>query len=170
MSEVSDLATWAHAYKRMQTYLYSTLYSPFLFRPLSLLPLSSPPSLLLRLLRLSPPSLRASSQRPYPPHLGTPVFDSPNCRFLPDFSENLRCGEMASTNTSNVYIHVIEDVINKVRDEFINNGGPGESVLNELQGVIVFLLIFLKRILYCSDLCSISCVAIIVCVSGAFLL
>nr|GMD69376.1 transcription initiation factor IIA large subunit-like [Ipomoea batatas] len=42
---------------------------------------------------------------------------------------------MASSNTSNVYIHVIEDVINKVRDEFINNGGPGESVLNELQGI-----------------------------------
>ncbi|KAK4407688.1 Transcription initiation factor IIA subunit [Sesamum angolense] len=42
---------------------------------------------------------------------------------------------MASSTTSNVYIHVIEDVINKVRDEFINNGGPGESVLNELQGL-----------------------------------
>ncbi|KAL3653231.1 hypothetical protein CASFOL_002912 [Castilleja foliolosa] len=42
---------------------------------------------------------------------------------------------MASSTTSNVYIHVIEDVINKVRDEFINNGGPGESVLSELQGL-----------------------------------
>ncbi|KAK4419871.1 Transcription initiation factor IIA subunit [Sesamum alatum] len=42
---------------------------------------------------------------------------------------------MASSTTSNVYIHVIEDVINKVRDEFINNGGPGEGVLNELQGL-----------------------------------
>lgn len=40
-----------------------------------------------------------------------------------------------STTTSAVYIHVIEDVINKVRDEFINNGGPGDSVLNELQGI-----------------------------------
>ncbi|KDP42211.1 hypothetical protein JCGZ_02941 [Jatropha curcas] len=40
-----------------------------------------------------------------------------------------------SSATSTVYIHVIEDVINKVRDEFINNGGPGESVLNELQGI-----------------------------------
>ncbi|EPS67672.1 hypothetical protein M569_07102, partial [Genlisea aurea] len=40
-----------------------------------------------------------------------------------------------SSTTSNVYGHVIEDVINKVRDEFINNGGPGESVLNELQGL-----------------------------------
>ncbi|GMI81758.1 hypothetical protein like AT1G07480 [Hibiscus trionum] len=42
---------------------------------------------------------------------------------------------MTSSTTSAVYIHVIEDVINKVRDEFINNGGPGESVLNELQGL-----------------------------------
>lgn len=44
---------------------------------------------------------------------------------------------MASSDaTSPVYINVIEDVINKVRDEFINNGGPGETVLYELQGVI----------------------------------
>ncbi|KAL6979140.1 hypothetical protein U1Q18_020805 [Sarracenia purpurea var. burkii] len=42
---------------------------------------------------------------------------------------------MASSTTSGVYVQVIEDVINKVRDEFINNGGPGESVLNELQGI-----------------------------------
>ncbi|GAA0172749.1 general transcription factor [Lithospermum erythrorhizon] len=42
---------------------------------------------------------------------------------------------MTSSTTSNVYIHVIEDVISKVREEFINNGGPGESVLNELQGL-----------------------------------
>jgi transcription initiation factor TFIIA large subunit len=40
-----------------------------------------------------------------------------------------------TTTTSAVYIHVIEDVVNKVREEFINNGGPGESVLSELQGV-----------------------------------
>ncbi|XP_048231692.1 transcription initiation factor IIA large subunit isoform X2 [Ricinus communis] len=39
-----------------------------------------------------------------------------------------------STTTSTVYIHVIEDVVNKVRDEFINNG-PGETVLNELQAI-----------------------------------
>ncbi|CAN1263043.1 hypothetical protein LINPERPRIM_LOCUS11473, partial [Linum perenne] len=39
----------------------------------------------------------------------------------------------ASTTTSSVYIQVIEDVISKVREEF--NGGPGESVLNELQGI-----------------------------------
>ncbi|KAL8260401.1 hypothetical protein R6Q59_028354 [Mikania micrantha] len=42
---------------------------------------------------------------------------------------------MATSTTSNVYIQVIEDVINKVREEFINNGGPGEGVLNELQGL-----------------------------------
>ncbi|XP_016577754.1 transcription initiation factor IIA large subunit isoform X2 [Capsicum annuum] len=42
---------------------------------------------------------------------------------------------MASSTTSNVYIHVIEDVINKVRDEFVNNGGPGETILNELQAL-----------------------------------
>ncbi|PKI32714.1 hypothetical protein CRG98_046888 [Punica granatum] len=41
----------------------------------------------------------------------------------------------ASSTTSSVYLHVIEDVINKVRDEFVNNGGPGEDVLGELQGM-----------------------------------
>ena len=41
----------------------------------------------------------------------------------------------ASTTTSQVYIDVIEDVMVKVRDEFINNGGPGEEVLKELQAV-----------------------------------
>ena len=40
-----------------------------------------------------------------------------------------------SSTTSTVYIQVIEDVVEKVRDEFINNG-PGEDVLKELQGVI----------------------------------
>ncbi|KAL0723757.1 hypothetical protein Bca4012_038356 [Brassica carinata] len=39
-----------------------------------------------------------------------------------------------TTTTSGVYIHVIEDVVSKVREEFVNNGGPGESVLMELQG------------------------------------
>ncbi|KAJ7947603.1 transcription initiation factor IIA large subunit [Quillaja saponaria] len=38
---------------------------------------------------------------------------------------------MAASTTSQVYIQVIEDVMNKVRDEFI--GGPGEEVLKELQ-------------------------------------
>ncbi|XP_052185486.1 transcription initiation factor IIA large subunit-like [Diospyros lotus] len=42
---------------------------------------------------------------------------------------------MAASTTSAVYIHVIEDVINKVREEFVNNGGPGEGVLSELQAI-----------------------------------
>ncbi|KAF5727367.1 Transcription initiation factor IIA subunit 1 [Tripterygium wilfordii] len=42
---------------------------------------------------------------------------------------------MTTSTTSSVYLKVIEDVINKVRDEFVNNGGPGEGVLNELQGL-----------------------------------
>lgn len=50
----------------------------------------------------------------------------------------------SSTTTSAVYIQVIEDVINKVREEFVNNGGPGEGVLSELQGVITFALISLS--------------------------
>ncbi|XP_010256835.1 PREDICTED: transcription initiation factor IIA subunit 1-like [Nelumbo nucifera] len=39
-----------------------------------------------------------------------------------------------SSTTSQVYIQVIEDVIDKVRNDFIN-GGPGEGVLNELQAL-----------------------------------
>ncbi|XP_057953111.1 transcription initiation factor IIA large subunit-like [Malania oleifera] len=42
---------------------------------------------------------------------------------------------MATSTTSAVYIHVIEDVISKVRDEFVNDGGPGEAALTELQGM-----------------------------------
>ncbi|KAK7261512.1 hypothetical protein RIF29_27826 [Crotalaria pallida] len=38
-----------------------------------------------------------------------------------------------TTTTSQVYINVIEDVMVKVRDEFVNNGGPGDEVLKELQ-------------------------------------
>lgn len=41
-----------------------------------------------------------------------------------------------ATSTSSIYINVIEDVINKLRDEFVDNG-PGEDVLKELQGVIL---------------------------------
>ncbi|RRT45488.1 hypothetical protein GW17_00057959 [Ensete ventricosum] len=37
-----------------------------------------------------------------------------------------------ATNVSTVYIHVVDDVISKVREEFINYG-VGEGVLNELQ-------------------------------------
>lgn len=39
-----------------------------------------------------------------------------------------------ANNVSAVYLHVIDDVINKVRDEFINSGA-GEGVLNELQAL-----------------------------------
>ncbi|XXG54500.1 hypothetical protein AAC387_Pa03g2364 [Persea americana] len=42
---------------------------------------------------------------------------------------------MASTaGVSSVYVHVIEDVITKVRDDFLGVGA-GENVLNELQGL-----------------------------------
>ncbi|RYR42686.1 hypothetical protein Ahy_A08g039138 isoform C [Arachis hypogaea] len=41
----------------------------------------------------------------------------------------------ASATTSQVYVDVIEDVIVKVRDEFVNNGGPGDEVLKELQAM-----------------------------------
>lgn len=47
-----------------------------------------------------------------------------------------------SSTTSAVYLHVIEDVISKVREEFLNNGGAGEDVLSELQGVSQFLTAF----------------------------
>ncbi|XP_061368467.1 transcription initiation factor IIA large subunit-like [Gastrolobium bilobum] len=42
---------------------------------------------------------------------------------------------MAASTTSQVYIKVIEDVMNKVRDEFLNNSGPDEEVLKELQSM-----------------------------------
>lgn len=41
---------------------------------------------------------------------------------------------MSTTTTSSVYINVIEDVVNKVRDEF-NQSGVDEVVLSELQGL-----------------------------------
>ncbi|XP_050238500.1 transcription initiation factor IIA large subunit-like [Mercurialis annua] len=40
----------------------------------------------------------------------------------------------SAATTSTVYIQVIEDVVSKVRDEFMING-PGENVLNELQAI-----------------------------------
>ncbi|OIW08645.1 hypothetical protein TanjilG_03321 [Lupinus angustifolius] len=42
---------------------------------------------------------------------------------------------MAASTTSQVYIQVIEDVVNKVREEFVNNGAPGDEVLKELQAM-----------------------------------
>jgi transcription initiation factor TFIIA large subunit len=41
---------------------------------------------------------------------------------------------MASSNVSTVYISVIDDVISKVRDDFISYG-VGDAVLNELQAL-----------------------------------
>lgn len=41
---------------------------------------------------------------------------------------------MAAGNVSSVYIGVIDDVISKVREEFVNSGA-GEAVLNELQAL-----------------------------------
>lgn len=57
---------------------------------------------------------------------------------------------MAATTTSAVYIQVIEDVINKVREEF--NAGPGDDVLKELQGVIS--LLFFSFFFFVRILCS----------------
>ncbi|XP_057456140.1 transcription initiation factor IIA large subunit-like [Lotus japonicus] len=42
---------------------------------------------------------------------------------------------MAASTTSQVYVQVIDDVVNKVRDEFVNNAGPGDEVLKELQSI-----------------------------------
>ncbi|PKA51974.1 hypothetical protein AXF42_Ash008203 [Apostasia shenzhenica] len=39
-----------------------------------------------------------------------------------------------SSSVSSVYLHVIDDVLGKVREEFVNSGA-GESVLNELQAI-----------------------------------
>ncbi|XP_058109524.1 uncharacterized protein LOC131252816 isoform X1 [Magnolia sinica] len=41
---------------------------------------------------------------------------------------------MATPSVSSVYIHVVEDVISKVRDEFLSVG-VGDNVLSELQGL-----------------------------------
>lgn len=54
----------------------------------------------------------------------------------------------AASSTSQVYIDVIEDVMVKVRDEFVNNGGPGEEVLKELQAVIIIIQIIIFSCLY----------------------
>ena len=42
-----------------------------------------------------------------------------------------------ANNVSSVYINVIDDVIDKVRGEFISSGA-GAGVLSELQAVISF--------------------------------
>ncbi|CAH1432485.1 unnamed protein product [Lactuca virosa] len=43
---------------------------------------------------------------------------------------------MATSSTSTGYVQVIEDVINNIIEEFINNGGPGEVILTEFQGMM----------------------------------
>lgn len=48
-----------------------------------------------------------------------------------------------ASNVSTVYLGVIDDVISKVRDEFINSGA-GEGVLNELQAVVFVILLLLN--------------------------
>ncbi|OVA17804.1 Transcription factor IIA [Macleaya cordata] len=52
-----------------------------------------------------------------------------------------------ATTTSAVYIHVIEDVINKVRDEFIQSGAE-DSVLNELQAL------WEMKMMHCGAICG----------------
>jgi hypothetical protein len=98
----------------MQTYLYSSLYSSFLVR-------------LLFSLILSFSLLHSSSSFITNPK--TRLISSLSLQFPPSMAA-------AASSTSQVYIDVIEDVMTKVRDEFINNGGPGEEVLRELQAVI----------------------------------
>lgn len=63
---------------------------------------------------------------------------------------------MVTATTSAVYIHVIEDVIEKVREEFVNNGGPGETVLNELQSLWEMKLIQAGAILGPSERPSVA--------------
>jgi transcription initiation factor TFIIA large subunit len=43
---------------------------------------------------------------------------------------------MANSNVSTVYISVIDDVVAKVREDFITYG-VGDAVLNELQAVSI---------------------------------
>jgi hypothetical protein len=101
----------------MQTYLYSSLYSSFLVRLLFSLILS------FSLLHSS------SSSSSFITNPKTRLISSLSLQFPPSMAA-------AASSTSQVYIDVIEDVMTKVRDEFINNGGPGEEVLRELQAVI----------------------------------
>jgi hypothetical protein len=100
----------------MQTYLYSSLYSSFLVR-------------LLFSLILSFSLLHSSSSSSFITNPKTRLISSLSLQFPPSMAA-------AASSTSQVYIDVIEDVMTKVRDEFINNGGPGEEVLRELQAVI----------------------------------
>ncbi|GJN35666.1 hypothetical protein PR202_gb24461 [Eleusine coracana subsp. coracana] len=90
----------------MQTYLYSLLNSP----PLSSAPSSSTPLL-----------PRHSSASTSPPATETLTLADGGVA-------------MASSNISSVYVSVIDDVIAKVREDFITYG-VGDAVLNELQAL-----------------------------------
>ncbi|XP_077238949.1 transcription initiation factor IIA large subunit-like isoform X2 [Tasmannia lanceolata] len=52
-----------------------------------------------------------------------------------------------AASVSDVYIHVIEDVINKVRDDFLNSG-VGDNVLTELQGL------WELKMMHCEAICG----------------
>jgi len=118
----------------MRTYLYSSLYSLLLVRHFSLfaVPLSS---------HSSPPSSQTLAYH-FPWFLSISSTElSLKSLIKGQLSETLGIllkltFLMAASTTSQVYIDVIEDVMVKVRDEFVNNGGPGEEVLKELQAVI----------------------------------
>ncbi|KAK1406421.1 hypothetical protein QVD17_41718 [Tagetes erecta] len=67
---------------------------------------------------------------------------------------------MATSTTTTSYIQVIEDVIKKVREEFINNGGPGECILNEIQrGVLLVVGLKMVQVGVIVSLIDISMVA-----------
>lgn len=121
-------------YKQMQTYLYSTIYTLFCSALQSLLlhilfdHLNSNPSLISKSL---PNSTLKSKYDPY--QLGLPVII-----------------QMVTSSTRTMYVQVIEDLISNIREEFINNGGPGEGVLTELQRVSDFR--FKSNIFSCFEL------------------
>ncbi|KAE9620475.1 putative transcription factor IIA, alpha/beta subunit, transcription factor IIA, helical [Lupinus albus] len=110
--------TWSeYTYNRMQTYLYSILYSLFLVRSLLIFSLFS-------LQTLSNPKL-------HPLNFPSISFSQLSLLFFsPETLSNRTIYVMAASPTSQVYIQVIDDVINKVRDEFVNN-----QVLKELQAM-----------------------------------
>ena len=111
---------------------------------LSRLPILSLLSLRLALSSYFTPSLQTLASIFHDSSPSLPL-NFPSNRSEKELSETLRAllkltFVMAASTTSQVYIDVIEDVMVKVRDEFVNNGGPGEEVLKELQAVINYNL------------------------------
>ncbi|KAL5994537.1 hypothetical protein ACLOJK_024590 [Asimina triloba] len=49
---------------------------------------------------------------------------------------------MSTSGVSGVYLHVVDSVVNKLREEFVNEG-VDDSVLTELQGVIPLSAVWL---------------------------